>query len=215
MNWAIEALCAGKPAPFNGVEKSAIAKQPVAGPVRILSEGFECDEQADRKVHGGPDMAVHLYPLDHHDFWNGMLMGHPLLDDPGAFGSNLAVRGIGEKDVCIGDRFRLGTALLEISQPRQPCWKIEHRFQTKGMVKAIIENHNCGWYFRVIEEGEAQAGDALERIERGHVDWSVAHLFAKLYDPKHKASIDELREIASLEKLCTLWRTKVAEAIEG
>ena len=213
MRAEISALCIGQPQPFNGVELSAIGKYPVQGPVAIRDIGLEGDMVADTKHHGGPDMAVHQYPLDHYGWWNDRLGGHELLTAAPAFGENIVAQGITEQDVHIGDRFRLGSALLEISQPRQPCWKIEHRFQRKGMVKAIIQNHTCGWYYRVIEEGAAEAGDELERIETGHTDWSVARLFAKLYDPKHKANLDELREIAELEKLCALWRTKVREAL--
>ena len=199
MNWTLEAICTGKAVPFNGVEKSAFAKHPTEGLLTINRDGFEVDEQADRKVHGGPEMAVHLYPLDHHDFWHGALMGHELLDQPGAFGSNLAVREIDETRVCIGDRFRLGTALLEISQPRQPCWKIEHRFQRKGMVAMILETGKCGWYFRVLEEGAAQAGDALERIESGHEGWSVERTFITLFSPD--SAKDDLAQLAALDRL--------------
>ncbi|MFN2100364.1 MOSC domain-containing protein [Altererythrobacter sp. MF3-039] len=199
MNWSVEAICTGLAVPFNGAERSAIAKHPTPGPLRINRDGFEVDEQADRKVHGGPEMAVHLYPLDHHDFWTGMLMGHALLAEPGAFGSNLAVRGIDEEQVCIGDRFQLGSAVLEISQARQPCWKVEHRFQRKGMVAAIIETGRSGWYFRVLEEGVAQAGDTLHRIEQGHEDWSVARVFETIFAPD--TSNEDLAAVANLERL--------------
>lgn len=215
MKAQIQALCIGQPQPFNGAELSAIGKSPVKGLVEILEFGLVGDMQADTKNHGGPDMAVHQYPLDHYPWWNDRLGGHELLNETPAFGENIVAAGLTEQDVHIGDRFRLGSVLLEVSQPRQPCWKIEHRFQRKGMVKAIIQNHNCGWYYRVIETGSAQAGDQLEWVETGHEDWSVARLFAKLYDPAAKASVEELREIAALDKLCALWRRKVAEALEG
>jgi MOSC domain-containing protein YiiM len=127
----IEAVCTGTARPFNGAETSAIAKRPREGTVQVLDEGLAPDEQADRRVHGGPEMALHLYPLDHHDWWRGEIGDHPALDEPGGFGSNLAVSGLTEEMVHIGDRFRCGTALIEVSQPRQPCWKIEHRFGHK------------------------------------------------------------------------------------
>ena len=206
MTWTIDAICTGKPVPFNGAEKSAFAKQPVSRPLRITSKGIEGDEQADRKHHGGPDMAVHLYPRDHHDFWHGALMGHELLDQPGAFGSNLSVADIAETQVHIGDRFRLGTALLEISQPRQPCWKIEHRFQRKGMVAIIIETGKSGWYFRVLEDGVATAGDKLERVEMGHENWSVQRAFLTLFSPH--SSIEDLAELARLECLSADHRSR-------
>jgi MOSC domain-containing protein YiiM len=144
-------------------------------------------------------MAVHLYPLDHHAFWQNELGPLELLDQPGAFGSNLAVRGIIESAVHIGDRFRVGTALLEVSQPRQPCWKIEHRFGCKGMVARIIETGRSGWYFRVIEPGEMQAGDGIERIAVGEVGWSVERAFRALV--AGKASLDDFAELAAMQAL--------------
>ena len=143
------------------------------------------------------DMAVHHYPRDHYAEWDAWLGGHDLLSRPAAFGENIVAEGLTEDAVHIGDRFRLGSALLEISQPRKPCWKIEHHFGRKGMVARIVKQHNCGWYYRVIEEGAAQAGDTLERVEKGHVQWSVAHVFAKFYDPAHKDGHHPVHSILS------------------
>jgi MOSC domain-containing protein YiiM len=210
--WTIEAVCAGTARPFNGAETSAIQKRPQEGIVSIHAEGLAPDEQADRRVHGGPEMALHLYPLDHHGWWRGEIGDSPLLAEPGCFGSNLAVRGITEDMVHIGDRFRLGPqdtgALIEVSQPRQPCWKIEHRFGHKGMVAAIIRTGRAGWYFRVIEPGEVQAGDPLERVAIGAADWSIARVFQALV--AGKATRDELAQLADLPALTPRLREKAA-----
>lgn len=210
MKHIVTALCTGTARPFNGAETSAIAKFPREGLVQILESGLAPDEQADKSVHGGPEMALHLYPLDHHDFWRGELGARELLDEPGAFGSNLAVGGLREDDVHIGDRFRLGSqstgALIEVSQPRQPCWKIEHRFGQKGMVARIIATGRCGWYFRVLEIGDAQAGDMLERVAIGDSRWSVARVFRALV--AGKASGEELAELAALESLAPKLRER-------
>ena len=215
MKAVIEAICTGKAAAFRGEEKSAFVKAPRDGAVKIGALGIAGDEQADPVNHGGIDMAVHHYPRDHYSWWEGALEGHELLAQVPAFGENLVITGMTEAEVHIGDRFRLGSALLELSQPRQPCWKIEHRFGRKGMVKQIMQQHNCGWYYRVIKEGEARAGDTLERTAIGHKEWSVARLFAKLYDKRDPATLDDLREIAALDKLCSLWRTKVQAAVDA
>ena len=209
----VSAICIALPKPFNGAELSAIDKKPVTGPVVIRSFGIEGDMVADTRHHGGPDMAVHLYPGDHYAEWDAWLGGHDLLQGPAAFGENLMTTGLTESDVLIGDRFRFGEALIEVSQARQPCWKIEHRFQRKGMVKRIIMTHQCGWYFRVLEEGSAQPGMTLRKVEDGHDGWSVARLFAKLYDPKARPTRAELGEIASLDRLCDLWREKARKAL--
>lgn len=207
-SWTIEAVCAGTARPFHGAELSAIQKRPQEGPVQIHAEGLAPDEQADRRVHGGPEMALHLYPLDHHAFWREAIGDHPALDQPGGFGSNLAVTGLLEDGVHIGDRFRLGTALIEVSQPRQPCWKIEHRFGHKGMVAKIIATGRSGWYFRVIEPGAVRAGDSLERIAMGATDWSIARVFRALV--AGKASQEELAELAELATLTPRLREKAA-----
>lgn len=211
MKHTVEAICTGTARPFNGVETSAIVKQPRKGVVQLLTDGFAPDEQADRRVHGGPEMAVHLYPLDHHDFWRDAVPDPALLDQPGAFGSNLAVRGIDEHAVHIGDRFRLGSAVIEVSQPRQPCWKIEHRFGAKGMVAKIIKTGRAGWYFRVLETGDCEAGTPIERIETGHDDWSVARVFAALV--AGKASRAEHEALATLERLSPKLRERAAERL--
>lgn len=212
MKHIVTAVCTGTARPFNGAETSAIAKRPREGAVQVLTEGLAPDEQADRRVHGGPEMALHLYPLDHHDWWRGTIGDHPALDEPGGFGSNLAVTGLTEEMVHIGDRFRLGPkttgAVIEISQPRQPCWKIEHRFGHKGMVAKIIASGRCGWYFRVIEEGEVAAGDTLERIAIGAAEWSVARAFTALV--AGKATGAELAELAALASLSPRMREKAA-----
>lgn len=209
--WTIEAVCAGTARPFNGAELSAIQKRPQEGPVQIHAEGLAPDEQADRRVHGGPEMALHLYPLDHHAWWRGEIGDHPLLDEPGSFGSNLALRGLTEDQVHIGDRFACGTALIEISQPRQPCWKIEHRFGHKGMVAAIVRSGRCGWYFRVIEPGEVAAGESLERVSIGAAEWSVARVFRALV--AGKATPEERAALANLAALTPNLRAKAAASL--
>ena len=217
MKRTVEAICTGTARPFNGAELSAFAKQPREGLLQILEDGFAPDEQADRRVHGGPEMALHLYPLAHHTFWRERLGAIDLLDHPGAFGSNLAVSDLVESQVHIGDRFRLGSALIEVSQPRQPCWKIEHRFaphcDSKGMVKTIIETARSGWYFRVLETGEVQAGDTLERLEEGVSSWTVARTFTALI--AGKASRDELAELAEMNRLAPKLRGKARAKLEG
>lgn len=199
MKRTIKAICTGTARPFNGAETSAIFKRPREGVVQLLKDGFAPDEQVDRRFHGGPEKAVHLYPLDHHNIWREELDDSnaiELLNDPGCFGTNLSIANLTENDVFIGDRFRLGGAVIEVNQPRKPCWKIDHRFGVKGMTARIVETARSGWYFRVIEQGDVQSGDAFERIEEGNHDWSVARVFHALI--AGKATKDELKELAQL-----------------
>ena len=163
--------------------RSAIAKQPVAGPVQVGPEGLEGDEQGDRRVHGGPDKAVHQYALEHYAAWRADLGALPVLDAPGAFGENLASAGVTEATLCWGDRVRIGSVLLEVAQSRQPCWKLNLRFGHKDMARRLQDTGRTGWYWRVLEPGQQGLARlhlppswqriVQGRLERGQVeDWA-------------------------------------------
>lgn len=206
--YIVTALCAGRGRPIASGKVSAIAKQPVFGPVRITRLGLAGDTQVDRRHHGGPDMAVHCYPQDHHAFWRERVGDHPLLEEPGCFGTNLATTGLIEGSVTVGARFRLGTALLEACQPRQPCSTIEQHFGRSGMVKAVVRTGHCGWFFRVLEEGVADAGDRLTLIEEGTPGWSMLRVFHMVYGTG-KPSAEELRECVALPAVAQHIRDRV------
>jgi len=206
-----QALLRGPAIPFRGEEKSAFAKAPTAGKVTVTRYGLEGDEQADRVNHGGPDKALHLYPQEHYPYWRDYLGGHALLESPGAFGENIASEGATEAQLCLGDRFRFGTALIEISQGRQPCWKIDHRFGVKGITAEIVRNGRCGIYFRVLEEGSAQAGDQLELVERTLPDWTIERLFRLLVGGGAKADMAAVRALADMDVLAEAWRQRAAQ----
>ena len=125
MTAEVIALCTGKPAPLADGKLSSIDKHAVQGPVRITRMGLEGDTQTNRKLHGGEHMAVHLYAADHYDYWREEIPEVARLAAPGAFGENLHTQGLTEADAYIGDRFRMGTALLELSMGRQPCSTLE------------------------------------------------------------------------------------------
>lgn len=199
---------AGRSAVLAGGHRSAIAKRPVLGPVRIGRLGLAGDAQVNRRHHGGPEMAVHLYPFDHHSFWRKRLGDHPLLDDPGAFGGNIALTGMDEAQVRIGERFRLGSTVLEVSQPRMPCVTIERRFERKGMVEAILESGRCGWYFRVIEEGEAAPGDSLVSLPQSGSRYTVRETFLAIAGRQAPTDSAILRELARCSSLSAEWQKK-------
>lgn len=206
------ALLTGRIAPFRAPdEPSAIVKAPVAGRVAIGPLGLAGDEQADRRYHGGPDKAIHHYPGDHYAYWRETLGGQPLLDQVGAFGENVSTHGLTERDVRIGDRFRLGTALVEVSQGRQPCWKQGHRLGDAAMVARIVVTRRSGWYYRVIEPGTAAAGDAFALVARGVEEWTVERTFALLVAGAHKRDPAGVRALAALEVLAEPWRQRAAE----
>jgi MOSC domain-containing protein YiiM len=208
MRTAIGPVMLGRAVAFRGEERSAIGKAPASAPVMAGPLGLAGDEQADLTVHGGTDKAIHHYPHDHYAAWAAELNGHPLLAAPGAFGENITTTGLTEDQVCIGDRFRLGHALVEVSQGRQPCWKIDHRFERKGVTARVIETGRCGWYYRVIEPGAVAAGDTLALADRPHAEWTVARTFRLLIGGGHKAEPQAVAELAALPALAESWQAR-------
>lgn len=214
MSHAIDAVLTGKARAFRGDEASAIAKTPVDGALRVGLLGIDGDEQADLTVHGGVDKAIHHYPRDHYDWWAGELGDHALLGAPGAFGENISTEGLIESEACIGDRYRLGSALVEISQGRQPCWKLGHRFGIATVPATVVTTRRSGWYYRVIEEGSVAAGDALALVERPLPEWSVERVFHLLVGGAGKREPEALRALAAMDSLATSWRAR-AEKLLG
>lgn len=211
METEILAVLTGKARPFRGAEPSAIAKLPVAEAVAVDAMGLAGDEQADRTVHGGVDKAIHHYPADHYDWWRRQLDDAPLLDAAGAFGENISTLGLDEQTVCLGDRFRLGSALIEVSQARQPCWKLDHRFGVKGVMAKVVASRRTGWYYRVLEPGTVQAGDMLILEDRPFTDWPLASLFALLVGGEAKARLADLAALRNVPALAETWKVRRAK----
>jgi MOSC domain-containing protein YiiM len=187
-------------------EPSAMAKTPVTGAVSVGPLGLLWDEQADLVHHGGVDKAIHHYPYDHYPFWRGELSGHALLAQAGAFGENISTTGLVEDAICIGDRYRLGTALVEVSQGRQPCWKLGHRFGDAAVPGRVVSTGKSGWYYRVIESGMVSAGDSLALQDRPYPNWTVALVFNLLLAGGHKHEPALVRALANLAPLAESWR---------
>ncbi len=205
--WRIDAVLTGRAMPLRGDALSGIAKQRRQGRVAVTSAGLADDEQADRLNHGGPDMAVHLFPRDHYPALAARTRS-PLLDDAGALGENISLRGLTEADVAIGDRFRLGSALVEIAQGRKPCWKPAHRLGDPTLVSYLVASGATGWYFRVIEEGDVAEGDVMMLVERPHAEWTVARVFGLVV--RGDSDVAALRALAGLRALSADWRRRAA-----
>ena len=207
----IDALLVGMPRPIAQGVVSAIGKSSVEGPVRVDWRGLEHDGVADPIHHGGHDKALHLYPQDHYPWWRERLGEHPLLDRPGAFGENIAVRGASDPDFCLGDRFSLGSAIVEVSHGRQPCAKLNHRFGRSDILAAVVKTGRAGFYFRVIRTGEARAGDRLTLMERPLTDWPISRVFALLIAGGHKRDPAGVAELARLPVLAEAWAGRARE----
>ncbi len=179
----VDALLAGKARPYTRPgSASGIDKRPLEGEVRFGELGIVGDEQGDPRVHGGIDKAVHHYAFEHYARWCEDLGEVPLLRAPGAFGENISTRGMDEGTVCLGDRYALGSAVLEVSQGRQPCWKLNDRFGVADMARRVQDTGRSGWYYRVLQPGTARAGDLLQLIERPFPNWPLQRLGALLYE---------------------------------
>lgn len=207
-------LLTGRKAPLPGSEAlSGIAKTPVDRPLTLGAEGFEDDEQADRRVHGGIEKAVHHYPRDHYPTWRAELGALPPLTAPGGFGENLSTTGLTETEVAVGDVFRLGGALLQVSQGRQPCWKLNLRFGVPDMARRVQETGRSGWYYRVLQPGMVAPGDRLELIDRLAPDWTLHRLWRALY--VDRMNLAELQGIAALDVLAEGWRKYAIRRLES
>uniref|UniRef100_UPI003BAA643F MOSC domain-containing protein n=1 Tax=Stappia sp. TaxID=1870903 RepID=UPI003BAA643F len=189
---------------WEGKPPSAIAKEPVPEALDLGYEGFSADEQADRKVHGGPEKAVHHYPAAHYAWWRERFPDHEDVLRPGGFGENIVADGLDEDSVCLGDRFRLGRALVEICQGRQPCWKLAAHTGIAAMAGAMQKSGRTGWYYRVLEPGSVAAGDEIAIQERPLPDWPLARIIAARFDPRIDPRLAE--EIAGLAPLSQSWR---------
>jgi len=204
----VEGLFIGTLAPLGPRQvPSGIDKKPVQGHLAITRVGLQGDEHGDTRHHGGPEKAVHHYPADHYGEWRkeGIEAAAP------AFGENITTSGLSEADVCIGDVFRLGSALLQVSQGRQPCWRLNARFDRPDMAIRVQKSGRTGWYYRVLEEGAAEAGNALVLHERPQPEWSLARIIGLLYT--RTMDTESLQELGALPELAPSWRELAARRI--
>ncbi len=183
---------------------TGIYKDPVEGRVRVRRTNLDGDRQADLAVHGGPEKAVYAYPSEHYPFWRREL---ELEDLPwGSFGENLTAEGWWEDEVHVGDRFRIGTAEFVVTQPRMPCFKLAMKFDRDDIVESFLESGRPGFYLAVAQEGELEAGDAMERIHEDENGVSVVDV-VRLYMDRHgEGDPDLLRRAAAVEALAREWR---------
>ena len=180
-------------------------KVPVDGPVEFRENGLAGDGQADLRFHGGPDKAVLAYSADHYPLWRGEL-NRPEMTG-GGFGENLTIAGLSENSVCIGDRWRSGTVLFQVSQPRQPCWKLGRRWNLPDLPKRVIQTNRSGWYLRVLESGVLTAPTPLHLADRPHPQWTIARANRVLYD--RRVDPAERLALATIPELSAAWRTEL------
>ena len=185
--------------------RTSIFKSPVTGRIPIRNNNLAGDRQSDLTVHGGRAKAVYAYPYEHYAFWREQLPGVDL--QPAHFGENLTIQGVLEEDVHLGDRLRIGSAELVVTQPRLPCYKLGIRFGDPQMVRRFLLSRRTGFYLAVAAEGELGAGDAIEIVERHPAAISIPELL-RMY-LKEDVSPDRVREAVAIPALSDAWRTEL------
>jgi MOSC domain-containing protein YiiM len=191
---------------------TAIFKRPVSGRMRIGFEGLEADAQADRRVHGGPEKALHHFPLENHRRLAAQFPEQAAQFVAGGIGENFSTEGCDEDTVCIGDVYALGGARIQLCQPRSPCWKIDAKFGREGITRHIAEQGIAGWYYRVLAPGEVQVGDTLTLLERNAEALSLRALHALVRE--HRPALEALRRVAATPGLNPSWQGKLLARAE-
>jgi len=194
-----------------GKPPSAIRKHAVSTRLEVGLLGLTADAQADLTVHGGPDKALHHYPADHYPAWQGELQRTDLA--PGGFGENISTTGLTETSVCIGDVFTLGSATVQVSQGRQPCWKLTAHTGEARMAWLFQNTGRTGWYYRVLSTGQVEPGDAMILAHRPNPDWTVARVTAARLT--RKVTQAEAAELADLPELASGWQAAFRKMAGG
>jgi len=192
---------------------TGIFKTPVSGPVEITHHNLAGDGQADLENHGGENKAVYAYSADHYAYWQQELRLESL--PCGQFGENLTVAGLDEVALCIGDRLRAGTALLTITQPRVPCYKLGIRFEDKQMPKKFTRSARTGVYLKVLETGAVNTGDSIEVLSRGLGELPVKRLFEAYFMPCGDESVAVLEQALEIPELSAEWRAQLEQRLAG
>jgi MOSC domain-containing protein YiiM len=197
--------------PMDRAWESGMFKEGTNEKVWLSKTGLIGDEVADKKNHGGPEKAVFTYSAKHYDYWKNEQDIDTI--HVGGFGENLAVENMDETSVCIGDSFQFGEAIIQISQPRRPCWKPARRFRTMDLALRIQNSGRTGWYFRILKEGYVQGGIELTLLERPYPEWTIAKCNEVMYEKKDDLLL--AKELASCEFLAENWKATLMKRLAG
>ncbi|WP_144970120.1 MOSC domain-containing protein [Bremerella volcania] len=206
--------------PMDKTWETGFFKKPVSISVRLNRLGFEGDGVADTVHHGGVDKAVLCYSAEHYPVWRNEFQRMEAVSERlsiedfgnGAFGENLTVSGLSEENVCLGDVYEVGSAKVQVSQPRQPCWKLGRRWRLKQLTALAVSTGRMGWYVRVIEEGAVSAGQEMKLIERPLPDWPIARLNELFYHDR--SNLKDAQAMADCVVLAESWRSEFRKRIE-
>jgi MOSC domain-containing protein YiiM len=193
----------------NNAWTTAFAKLPVNGPVWVGKNNIDGDGQASAQTHGGVEKACCVYPWEHYSYWQERL------DLPkityGAFAENFTTRGLLETEVCIGDTFACGGAIIQVSQPRPPCWRLSRWWGIKDFAARMEQTGRTGWYLRVLQEGTVETGGQIKLVERNFPEWPVSLAHELMYD--HEADVKRIRALMACALLSESWRDALSKKI--
>src|SRR4249919_3383069 len=190
---------------------TAVWKDPVDGPRMVRRLNVDGDGQGDLGGHGGEQRAVLVYQVESYRHWEEFLGRDDL--ERGAFGENFTVEGLGDDEVCIGDRYRIGTAVFEVSQPRVTCYRVGIRMNDPRIPALLVSHHRPGFYFRVLEEGDVQAGDEIVKLASGPEQMPVTEVDALLYLPGHPRQ--QLLRALRIPALSPGWQASFRALVDG
>lgn len=212
-NIKLVSLNIGLPRAFIFKEKevqSGINKRPVEKPIKLSVTGFEGDGSADLEHHGGESKAVSIYAYEHYPYWEERLEQRLKV---GAFGENLTVLGMTEDEVCIGDIFQFGEALIQVTQPRQPCYKLGMRYHVEDLALQFQNSGYTGYYMRVLKEGRVTKESGLRLVERHFKGITLS--FANQIMHHDKQNIEGIKQILEVEALSSSWRRTFSKRLQG
>ncbi|WAJ71149.1 MOSC domain-containing protein [Catenovulum adriaticum] len=189
--------------------ETGIFKKPVASPVRVMPDHIEGDEQADLKNHGGFSKAVYAYGYQHYEYWQNKLKRAAL--PYGSFGENLTISLLDENEIHIGDTFKLGEAVLSVTQPRVPCFKLGLKFELANMPKLFSQSLRTGLYLSVVESGDISVGDRFELIHKQQNSISIKDLFYAYFHQEKTESLDTLEQALQIEGLSPEWKAQIEQ----
>ncbi len=208
----VNAVLVGKSVPYAKGSQSAINKKTKSERQVTLRLGFIDDEQGDLRVHGGIEKAIHIYPSEHYVEWQKELQGNTTLQMIGAFGENISSTGVNEETICLNDKIRIGSTLLEVSQGRMPCWKLNVKFKQDDMALRLQNTLRTGWYFRVLEEGDIGSGDEIFLCERPYPEWPLSKIMKLVFEGcLDKQELSPLLDLPLVES----WHRLVARRLEN
>jgi len=190
---------------------SGIFKTAVTGNIALGPLGLDGDYHADRSVHGGVDKALHHFPAEHYARLAARFPAAAALLEVGSIGENLSSRGLDEHNACLGDVYALGDARLQLTQPRRPCWKIDQRYDVRGLAAYIAREGLTGWYYRVLSPATIRAGMTLELVERDPASPSVAEFHATL--AAGRPPLARLARYAALDALPAALRERIGKRL--